>query len=61
MRTSCLNGVGQEGQGTSSGGALDGELVEEDRDTDPAPSDYTEPAGYVAPDDGFDLTGVEQF
>lgn len=55
------DGVGQQGQGTSSGGALDGELVGGQRDTDPATTDYIEPAGYVAPDDGFDLTGVEQF
>jgi hypothetical protein len=52
-----------QGQEPVSGGALDGELVEEQQILQDPPeiTDLDEPAGYVAPLESSDLTGVEQF
>ena len=58
------NGPSQE-QGGNSGSALDGELVDGGTDNyiqpTPPEQDLDEPAGYVAPLEGSELTGVEQF
>jgi hypothetical protein len=51
-----------QGQEPVSGGALDGELVGGTDNFDPPEiTDLDEPAGYVAPLESSDLTGVEQF
>jgi hypothetical protein len=52
-----------QGQEPVSGGALDGELVggTDNFAQDPPVTDLDEPAGYVAPLESSDLTGVEQF
>lgn len=52
--------------GTSSGSALEGEMIESDDTIEPytpegAEEGAAEPAGYVAPEKGVELTGVEQF
>jgi hypothetical protein len=51
------------GQEPVSGGALDGELVggTDNFAQDPPEITDDEPAGYVAPLESSDLTGVEQF
>jgi hypothetical protein len=53
-----------QGQEPVSGGALDGELVggtDNFAQDPPEITDLDEPAGYVAPLESSDLTGVEQF
>jgi hypothetical protein len=59
------DGVGAQGQQAPTGGSLEGELIGDNTPPEPEPEpedvELDEPAGYVAPVEGSDLTGVEQF